>query len=372
MKRLLSYLVLGLVLVTACAGPGANRCWTAEQAREWWDGQEWPVGCCYVPGYAINQFEMWQEETFDEAALDREMGLCEELGYNCVRIFLHEDLWFADKDGFKSRIDKFLDIAGSHGVRATISFCTNGGTSDVHLGPQPDAELGIHGGGHWCQTPKDDIFFNKSRWPDFKAYIQDILKTFRHDDRIVWWCLYNEPENLKDGRDCLELMTEIFKWAWEVRPDQPLTAPIWVRPGFKGASSKLDIINFVTSNSDIISFHCYYTPDELETFIKMLSRFHRPMVCQEYMGRTLGSTFQGCLPIFKREKVAALNWGLVNNRCQFHLPWGHKPEDGEPALWFHDIFRSDLTPYSQDEIDCIKSLTADKTLAGTEKVYPLI
>ena len=90
------------------------------------------------------------------------------------------------------------------------------------------------------------------------------------------------------------------------------------------------------------------------------------------MGRTLGSTFQGCLPIFKREKVAALNWGLVNNRCQFHLPWGHKPEDGEPALWFHDIIRSDLTPYSQDEIDCIKSLTADKTLAGTEKVYPLI
>ena len=370
MKRILVIILFFLVLATACTGKD-NKQWSADRARQWWSEQEWPVGCCFVPSYAINQFEMWQEDSFNESVLDTELGLCESLGFNCVRIFVHEDLWFADAAGFKARIDKFLSIAKRHGIKATISFCTNGGTSDVRLGPQPEAIPGIHGGGHWCQTPKNEILFDPSRWGEFKAYVQDILKTFGHDSRILYWCLYNEPENLKDGRDCLAFMTELYRWAWEVRPDQPLTSPIWVRPGFKGAASKLDMINFVTSNSDILSFHCYYPSDELETFLKMLQRFHRPMVCQEYMGRTLGSTFQGSLPVFKREKVGALSWGLVEGKCNFHYPWGHQLEDGEPALWFHDIFYPDYTPYNPEEIECIKSLTADKSTAGIGALYPI-
>ena len=33
------------------------------------------------------------------------------------------------------------------------------------------------------------------------------------------------------------------------------------------------------------------------------------------------------------------------------------PDVVEPPLWFHDIFRSDGTPYSAEEVECIRSLT---------------
>ena len=42
------------------------------------------------------------------------------------------------------------------------------------------------------------------------------------------------------------------------------------------------------------------------------------------------------------------------------MPWGSKPGDPMPEVWFHDIFTEDGVPYSQSEIDFIKSLTLNK------------
>src|SRR3990170_7382648 len=86
----------------------ARRQWTPEQAREWYDRQPWPVGCNYIPSNAINQLEMWQAETFDEAANDRELGWAAGLGFNTVRVYLHDLPGTQDADGFLDRIDRFL------------------------------------------------------------------------------------------------------------------------------------------------------------------------------------------------------------------------------------------------------------------------
>ncbi len=37
----------------------------------------------------------------------------------------------------------------------------------------------------------------------------------------------------------------------------------------------------------------------------------RPIICTEYMARTIDSTFQNSLPIFKEDMIGAINWGLV-------------------------------------------------------------
>jgi len=77
------------------------------------------------------------------------------------------------------------------------------------------------------------------------------------------------------------------------------------------------------------------------------------------MARGRGSTFQGILPIAKKYKVAAINWGFVAGKTQTWLPWDswEKPYVGrEPAVWHHDIFHPDGTPYRQDEADLIRSL----------------
>lgn len=367
MKRYV--ILLAVLILSACTEPSKGR-WSAGQARDWWTGTEWPVGCCYVPTYAINQLEMWQADTFNPQVLDKEFSLCESLGFNTVRIYLHELLWFQDAPGFKRRISQLLELADAHGLKVTFTFCTNGG-GEEQPGPQPQRQPGEHGGGHWCHSPISGILDNPARWGEFKAYLQDILKTFGDDSRVLYWCLYNEPENLKDGRECLAFMREMYAWAWEVRPSQPLTSPIWIRPGYKPDRTRLDMVTFVCENSDILTFHCYYPPEELENFIRMLSRFHRPMICQEYLGRTMGSTFEACLPILKREKVGALNWGLAEGKCEYRFPWGHRPEDGEPPVWFHSIYWPDYTPYDPAEIELVRSLTADKTEAGLHPEYPI-
>ena len=71
------------------------------------------TGCNYIPCTAINQVEMWQEETFDEQTIRRELGWAAALGFNTVRVFLHDLLWKKDSPGLFDRMDRFLSIAAA-------------------------------------------------------------------------------------------------------------------------------------------------------------------------------------------------------------------------------------------------------------------
>ena len=357
MKRLLMTAAFALLL-SGCCHDAQEGPWTKEKAQEWMDAQPWIVGCNYVPSYAINQYEFWQEETFDPEVIDKDLGYAEQLGFNAIRIYLHEGLWYADAKGFKDRINRFMDIASGHGLRCIVTFFTNGGNHNVEfkLGPQPQPIPGQHNS-NWIPSPGKKVIDDPAEWPRLKEYVQDILRTFGKDGRVLYWCLCNEPENFKNGCDVKDFMPEVYRWAWEVRPDQPLSSPVWQRPGIHGTSTKLDLVSFVCTNSDIITFHCYSKPAEVEKMVLMLERFGRPMVCQEYLARTFGNTFQEVMPILKARKVGAINWGLMNNKCHFHLPWGHKDGDPEPEIWFHDIFHADGTPYDAAEVEYIKGMT---------------
>ena len=353
-----SIAVAAVVSFTACQQEKEGQ-WSKEKAWEWFNQHEWPVGCNYVPSYAINQYEFWQPETFNPQVIDREMALAEDLGFNTLRIYLHETLWFVDKEGFKSRINQFLDLAESHNIKLIVTFFTNGGNhnKEFALGPQPEAIPGVHNS-NWVPSPGRAVIDDPTKWPALKEYVQDILSTYKHDKRILYWNLCNEPENFKNGCDVKNFMPAVYEWAWEVRPDQPLSSPVWQRPGIHATQTKLDIVAFACSYSDIVTFHCYSKPKEVKNAIDMLKRFGRPMVCQEYLARNYGNTFEEVMPMLKEEGIGAINWGLVNGKCNFHLPWGHKDGDPEPEIWFHDIFRNDYTPYDAAECNFIRTMTA--------------
>ena len=95
-----------------------------------------------------------------------------------------------------------------------------------------------------------------------------------------------------------------------------------------------------------------------QQLIDTLKQYGRPMICTEYMARTQNSTFQNIMPMLKRENIGAINWGLVAGKTNTIFAWDTPlPDVVEPPLWFHDIFRSDGTPYSTEEVECIRSLT---------------
>ena len=78
------------------------------------------------------------------------------------------------------------------------------------------------------------------------------------------------------------------------------------------------------------------------------------------MARGEKSTFQGILPIAKANKVAAINWGFVAGKTQTFLPWDSWKQpyvNRAPAIWFHDIFHTDGTPYDPKEASYIRKLT---------------
>lgn len=168
------------------------------------------------------------------------------------------------------------------------------------------------------------------------------------------WDFYNEPGNEGLMMDALPLLEKVFAWGREVDPVQPLTVGTWDH-----GNAHFEALNtYALEHSDIISFHNYGGPEFLEATISRLETYGRPLYCTEYMARTRGSRFETHLPIFKRHKVACYNWGLVSGKTQTIYPWDSPQGGSEPTEWFHDIFRSDGSPYCEAEVKSIREHTS--------------
>jgi hypothetical protein len=268
---------------------------------------------------------------------------------NMVRVFLHYLPWQTDAKGFKQRILDFLVIADRHHIRPMFVLFDDCWNENPKAGKQPDPKPGIHNSG-WVQCPGKAMHNDSTTWPLLERYVKDIVGSFRNDPRILMWDLYNEPGNSNYNLTTLPLLKRIFLAAWSVRPSQPLTAGIW----FDNPS----LNQFQLENSDVIRFHNYNKAEELEKEIIELSKRNRPLICSEYMARPRGSRFETHLPIFKKYKVGAVNWGFVSGKTNTIYQWDTPVPDGsEPATWFHDIYRKDGTPFDPKEVSFIKSIT---------------
>lgn len=344
-----------LMVMGACCEKQAQTAerWSEEKANAWYAELPWLRGCDYIPASAINQIEMWSADTYDEAQIEKEMGWAEDLGFNTMRVYLSSVVWQNDAEGLKARMDNFLTKASAHGIRPLFVFLDDCWNAESHYGKQPEPKPGVHNSG-WVRDPSDSLRADTTAlYALLGAYIKDVLTYFAQDERILLWDMYNEPGNSDYLGKSLPLLKKTFEWAREVNPSQPITAGIW------NTGRNFDALNaFQLQNSDVISYHNYSTRQNHETEIKYLRMFNRPLVCTEYMNRRDSSFFQTVMPMLKAEKVVAINWGFVSGKTNTIFAWDQPIPDGkEPKVWFHDIFRQDGTPFSQEEIDTIKSLT---------------
>ena len=322
--------------------------WSADQANAWQAKQPWVVGCNFLPSTAINQLEMWQSETFDPTTIDRELGYAESIGMNTVRVYLHDIAYEVDPTGFKSRIEQFLTIADKHKIRPLFVFFDDCWNPDPKPGLQPKPKQSVHNSG-WVRSPGDHQRNWPADLPRLEKYVTDILKTHKNDKRIYAWDLYNEPGNSGYDEKSLPLLKKVFEWGWSVRPSQPMTVGVWY------GNEALN--NFQTANSDVISFHNYNDAQNLQAQIDDLRKFKRPLINTEWMARTNNSRVLTHLPIFHKEKVACINWGLVNGKSNTIYAWGTAEGAPEPNPWFHDLFHPNGNPYDKAETDLFKKLT---------------
>ncbi len=346
----------------------SNR-WSEEKANDWGKQQPWIVGANFNPSDASNQLDFWQADTWNPELINKELSWAANIGMNTMRVYLHYFPYRDDKAGFLRRMDQYLEISSKHNIKTMFIFFDDVWNPNPKAGKQSEPKKHVHNA-NWVQSPGKDILWDPQRHIELKPYVQDILKRYKNDDRILLWDLYNEPQNTNrnsynehlKGKENFSyiLLKEVFKWAREIDPSQPVSSGVWV--GDWTNPDKLSKFNqFILDNSDVITFHNYSNLKNFKKVSDALKRYKRPLICTEYMARGNNSLFETHLPYMEENNIGAINWGFVAGRSQTIYPWNSwdKEYTAEPELWFHDIFRQDGTPYNQKEIDLIKKLTSE-------------
>jgi hypothetical protein len=341
--------------------------WPVDSANRWYQAQGWLVGANFITSTAINQLEMFQAGTYDPRRIDSELRAAQLIGFNTVRVFLHDQLWAQDRQGFASRLAQFVAIAASHGIKPLFVLLDSCWDPHPRLGPQRAPTPGVHNSG-WVQSPGADNLPNPQYRSVLYDYVTGVMGLFRNDSRVLGWDLWNEPDNpakvygkveRKDKLDLVAaLLPQVFQWARSVNPIQPLTSGVW-QGSWADPGSRSTIAGIQLDNSDVITFHSYAKPADFEERIAELAPMGRPILCTEYLARPMGSTIEGILPIAKRHNVGAFNWGLVAGKTQTYLPWDSwdHPYATPPTPWFSDLLQPDGRPYRDSEIQTIRTLT---------------
>jgi Glycosyl hydrolase family 10 len=319
---------------------------------------------------------MWQAQSFNAAQIDKELGWAESLGMNTMRVFLHDLLWQEDPEGFKKRIDQFLEICFRHHIRPLFVLFDSCWDPNPKLGVQHPPIPGVHNSG-WVQSPGSVALTDPAQEGRLKAYVTGVVGAFASDARVLGWDVWNEPSNTNHGsyskleptnkQELVEaLLPKVFAWAREAHPSQPLTSGVW-DIDFENGSALTKTQQIQIDGSDVISFHNYGWPESYEKEVLFLQNFHRPLICTEYMARGAGSTFDTVLPLAKRYKVAAINWGFVAGKTQTYYPWDswrHPYILDQPTVWFHEVLHPDGKPYREAEVQLIRQLTGRGTAAA--------
>jgi len=369
MKKFIPLLLSLCVFLIGCYNNSVDgERWSVEKAKEWYAKQPWLVGCNFIPSTAINQLEMWQEDTFDPETIDRELGWAAALGFNVVRVYLHDLAYDQDPDGFLQRMDQYLSIADSHGIRTMFVIFDDCWLDDPKPGKQPEPWTGVHNSG-WLESPG---------LPQLKGYPTDenlrlrlekyakaVLTRFNQDERVLMWDLYNEPGGwwYRRGKEpgefkkgltdslCLPLLNDVYTWARQVNPSQPLTT-CWNRGAYE--------VDAAFKQADITSFHIYGSAASAEKLIQKLKECapDRPIICTEYLYRGGDCRFQNYLPLLAKHGIGAINWGLVAGKTNTMWDWWswEKPDGSEPKVWHHDILRNDGTPFDENEAAFIQKI----------------
>ena len=323
--------------------------WSPEKANDWYASIDPIRGCNYLPRTAVNSTEMWQAESFDLDTIAEELAWAGAAGFNAVRVFHQFLVWQDDPDGLKGRINQFLDIASSCGIKAMFILfddCAFAG-KEPYLGKQDEPVPYTHNSG-WTPSPGLTRVDDRAVWPELKDYVVDIVGSFADDDRVQIWDLYNEPGNSDLGERSLPLVEAAFAWAREAGARQPLTTSIF------RLHDEYEMEERILELSDLTSFH-HYGETGVEAVIQRCQAYGRPVLCTEWLRRVVGQTVELILPIFARERVGWYNWGLVAGRTQTYLDWRREFNSPDSKTWQHDIFHADGSPYDQAEIELIRA-----------------
>lgn len=358
--------------------------WSSERIWEWYNSKPWIRGCNYMSADCANRVDQWQNYGFEERfeTTKAELLLMSELGYNSIRIIPEFIVWLKEHDGFMERFERYIDIAAKNGISCMVVLGNDccppkdEALKRMHLGEQ-HVDWGYHGGRKVSQHGKFDgagysLLDDPEYAEKYYEFVREIVETYKNDERIIIWDVFNEPGNSKRDSMSLPHLKKFFEIIRNINPIQPLTVGIFSQ------STKLnnltEIEKYGLENSDIISYHNYNSYENNIQEIKLLKKFKRPIINTEWLNRCGGNTVEELFPLFYLENIGCYNWGFVAGKYQTYEPWeglwyAYKEnpkafDNFDFTKWFHDLYRPSHHPYNPSETDLIKRFC---TLADEER-----
>jgi len=287
-------------IITACVvlflsvAAFAGERWSEKRAAEWYAPQSWLAGCNYTPRTAINQLEFWQADTFDPKTIDQELAWAQGIGFNVLRVYLHDIPYRQDAEGFCKRIDEFLSICDKHGIRAMFVLLDDCWDPSPKPGKQPEPRPHVHNSG-WVQCPGNEITARLGLWagdwsdPNKMSPINKI--SVEQSDIVTFHC-YDGMRN------------------FQARAEAAMR---------------------------------YNRPTICTEYLNRRSGCTFQAVMPYMKEKRIGAINWG----FVAGKI----------QTQYPWSSWHKTFTAEPPVWFHDILRPDGKPFDPAETDLIRKLT---------------
>lgn len=348
--------------------------WSKEKAWEWYNSMPWIRGCNYMSADCANRIDQWQEYGFEERfeTTAKELELMAKLGYNSIRIVPEFIVWEKEHDGFMERFERYIALAAQNGISCMVVLGNDcmppyeEALKRMNLGEQ-HVDWGYHGGrkvsqhgdfeGHGYSLLDDSEYAEK-----YYEFVKEIVETYRSDERIIIWDVFNEPGNSKRDSMSLPHLKKFFEIIRNIDPIQPLTVGIWSQAA--DLENLLEIEKYGLENSDIVSYHNYGSYETNIQLIKLLKKHGRPIINTEWLNRCGGNTVEELFPLFYLENIGCYNWGFVAGKYQTYEPWNLIWDDYKKnpnaydgfdfTKWFHDLYRPSHNPYNPKETELIK------------------
>ncbi len=124
------------------------------------------------------------------------------------------------------------------------------------------------------------------------------------------------------------------------------------------------------AQADFVSFHNYNDSTILLKQIDTLQKYNRPIFCSEYMARTQNSRFETHLPIFKKLKIGAINWGFVSGKTNTIYAW-FKELPKEPRLWHHIFLEPMAKRFQGKKLRLLKNVVWVNKANYLQKIQPI-
>ena len=96
--------------------------WSKEKAWEWYNSRPWIRGCNYMGSDCANRLDMFQQYKSEEKlkTAERELALCQKIGFNTVRIWANFDVYYAEPESYMEIFEKYISLCAKYGQKVMI------------------------------------------------------------------------------------------------------------------------------------------------------------------------------------------------------------------------------------------------------------